>query len=83
MTQQFTRDELFERLGQLVAKSKKMMLIVPVSGCDVCLHSPSFNYKDVQRLTYILQRTPCEWVYKPVTGNDKLIGLYIHLFNRG
>ena len=74
----FSYEQLMERLGALVAESKKMILVVPVSGCDVCLHSTSFNYKDVQQLTYILQRTPCEWSYRPVS--EKLVGLYIYLF---
>ncbi len=76
---QFTYEQLIERLGALVQESKKMILIVPTTG-GVCIHSTSFNYKDIQRLTYILQRTPCEWLFWPVS--DKLIGLQIHLFYR-
>lgn len=74
---QFTQQQLIQRLGALTSESKKMMLIIPTSGPNVVLHSTSFNYKDVQQLTYILQRTRCEWVFKPIS--DKLIGLYIYL----
>ncbi len=73
----FSYEQLIERLGKLVSESEKMILIIPPTG-GVHIHSTSFNYKDVQQLMYVLQRTPCEWSYRAVSG--ELIGLYIRLF---
>jgi hypothetical protein len=70
-----TKDEFIEALGKIVEKSDRMVLIVSDS---IEVHSTFFNYADMQILSYLLQRTSCEWWIKP--NDDKMIKLTVRLF---
>lgn len=70
-----SQEEFIDALGKIVDKSDRMILIVN-DGIEV--HSTFFNYSDIQKLSYLLQRTSCEWWIKPVS--DELITLKVRLF---
>lgn len=72
-----TYEEFIAAIGKIVEKSDRMILMVVTPGF-IEIQAKFFNYKDIQRLTYILYRTPCEWWIKPI--NQDLITLKIRLF---
>lgn len=78
----YTRDQFIERLGKIVANSKRMLLVIPPDGM-IEVHSPYFTYEDTQKITHLLQRTSCEWWIKPVSANlihEDLVKFRIRLF---
>lgn len=64
-----TREQCIEKLSELVKAKDRMLLKVEVGG-RVIVESDFFNYSDIQKFTYILQRTSCEWWIYP-SGPDK------------
>lgn len=71
------RDECITRLGDVVNDSKRMILKIKSSD-RIHIESEFFNYEDIQRLTYILQRTACEWWIYPIS--EKSVELRVRLF---
>jgi hypothetical protein len=70
-----TKGEFIEALGKIVEKSDRMVLVI---NDEIEVHSTFFNYADMQKLSYLLQRTSCEWWIKPM--DDKMIKLRVRLF---
>jgi hypothetical protein len=70
-----SQSDFIEKLGKIIDKSDRMLLVV---NDAIEIHAPYFNYSDVQKLTYLLQRTSCDWYFKPV--NENLVKLRIILF---
>jgi len=74
---QISRELFIEKLAAIVDSSNRMVLVVTCDG-SVEVMSTFFNYEDVQKLAYLLQRTSCEWWFKPI--DDKMVKLRIRLF---
>ena len=72
-----TESEFIEALGKIVEKSDRMLLVI---NDMVEVHAPFFNYQDMQKLTYLLQRTSCEWWLNP-NGPDS-IKLRVRIFTQ-
>lgn len=66
-----------EKLGSIVDTSDRMVLVITHDG-TVEVMSSFFNYEDVQRLIHLLQRTSCEWWFKPI--DERMVKLRIRLF---
>lgn len=70
-----TYDQFIEKLAKIVSESDRMLLVI---NDLVEVQAPFFNYADIQRLIYLLFRTPCEWWIKP--NGDGSVKLRIRLF---
>lgn len=70
-----SRSEFIGRVGAICDQSNRMYLAVN-DGIEV--RSTFFTYADIQKFSYLLQRTPCEWWIKPI--DDKMIMLRVRLF---
>lgn len=70
-----TQSEFIEGIGKIVEKSDRMILVI---NDAIEVHSTYFTYEDIQKFSYWLQRTSCEWWIKPVS--DSMIKLRVRLF---
>lgn len=70
-----SRTEFIEAIGKIVDSSDRMLLVV---NENVEVRAPFFNYADMQKFTYLLQRTSCEWWIKPI--DEKMVMLRVRLF---
>lgn len=72
----FTKEQCIEKLGEMVKQKDRMLL--KVTSDRICVESEFFNYEDIQKISYILQRTSCEWWIYPCGPSS--IELRIRLF---
>lgn len=77
----FTSSQCIERLGQWVeqanAKGDNSREAILKVYDRVIIEAKFFNYEDIQRFTYILTRTSCEWWIYP---GDGCVQLRVRLF---